>query len=74
LQEQAGDAGPPAPGSSAAEGTDQTTTTAAADTQAASTDSGDSASKGLGIAALVIAILGLIAGVAALVTRRKAAA
>jgi uncharacterized protein YcnI len=74
LQDQAGDAGPPAPGSSATEGADQTTTTAAADTQASSTDSGDSASKGLGIAALVIATLGLIAGVAALVTRRKTAA
>jgi uncharacterized protein len=74
LQDQAGDAGPPAPGSTATEGAGQTTTTASTDTKAASTDSGDSASKGLGIAALVIAILGLIAGGVALARGRKASA
>jgi uncharacterized protein len=72
LQDQAGDAGPPAPGTAPAGDTSQTTTTPAPVTKTVTKSSG--ASKGLGIAALVIAILGLLAGLAALGTRRKAVA
>ena len=69
IQEQAGDAGPPAPGSgsAAAEGTNQAKPTTVQQTVTKSSG----ASKGLGIAALVIAVLALIAGIAALVTRRR---
>jgi uncharacterized protein len=73
VQEQAGDAGPPAPGSSGDAAADQTTTTPVTVTKTV-TQSSTGASKGLGIAALVIAILGLLAGLAALATRRRAAA
>jgi uncharacterized protein len=67
IQDEAGDAGPPAPGSTpgAARAPAPATTTATKST---------GASRGLGIAALVVAILGLAAGLAALGTRRKAAA
>jgi uncharacterized protein YcnI len=71
IQDQAGDAGPPAPGTTPAGGTGQTTTTPAVVTKTVAASSG--ASKGLAIAALVIAILGLVAGLAALGMRRKAA-
>ena len=74
LQDQAGDAGPPAPDSSGGgAATDQTTTTPATVTKTVA-QSSSGASKGLGIAALVIAILALLAGLAALATRRKATA
>ena len=68
VQEQAGDAGPPAPSTAAP----ATATAPATKTVGKSGSSG--ASKGLGIAALVIAILALLAGLAALATRRKAVA
>lgn len=61
LREQAGDAGPPAPGSSAA--TPTPTANAAPVTTTVATSNG--ASKGLGIAALIIAIVGLLLGGAA---------
>jgi uncharacterized protein YcnI len=71
VQEQAGDAGPPAPGTAPA--ADESTTTPAAPATVTKTVTKSSgASKGLGIAALVIAILGLAAGLAALGARRKA--
>ena len=68
IQEQAGDAGPPAPGSGAAAAEGQAKPAVVRTT--VTKNSG--ASKGLGIAALVVAILALIAGLAALATRRKA--
>jgi periplasmic copper chaperone A len=73
VRDQAGDAGPPAPAGSAGAATDQTTTPPAAVVKTtAATSSG--ASKGLGIIALVIAILAFGGALAALATRRKAAA
>ncbi len=65
VQEQAGDAGPPAPGSGAAAsgGTTQAKPTVVKET--ATKSSG--ASKGLGIAALAVGIVALIAGVVALI-------
>jgi uncharacterized protein YcnI len=73
IREQAGDAGPPAPGTAPA-ADEGTTTTAAPATVTKTVTKSSGASKGLGIAALVIAILGLVAGLAALATRRKAVA
>jgi uncharacterized protein YcnI len=70
ILEQAGDAGPPAPATRSAG--EKPTPVKAAVVRSTVTTSG-AASKGLGIAALIIAILALIAGVAALATRRKAA-
>ena len=72
IREQAGDAGPPAPGTARA--ADEGTTTAAPATVTKTVTTSGGASKGLGIAALVIAILGLVAALAALGTRRKATA
>jgi uncharacterized protein len=69
IQEQAGDAGPPAPGSSSAAADGQTQAKPAVIQRTVTRSSG--ASQGLGIAALVVAILALIAGLAALATRRK---
>jgi uncharacterized protein YcnI len=69
IQEQAGDAGPPAPGSSPA-GTEGQTQAKPAVIQRTVTKTAG-ASKGLGIAALVVAILALLAGLAALATRRR---
>jgi uncharacterized protein YcnI len=71
IQEQAGDAGPPAPGSADAS-KDTSTTPATPAATASAGDSGDKASKGLGIAALIVGALGLLAGGAALMKRRSA--
>ena len=68
VQEQAGDAGPPAPGTSSAADAGEAKAPAPATVTKSS-----GASNGLGIAALVIAILALVAALAALGTRRKAA-
>jgi uncharacterized protein len=68
IDDQAGDAGPPAPGTGAAAAPQTPATPATPATQSSG------ASKGLGIAALVVAILGLVAGLAALGTRRRAPA
>jgi len=73
IQEQAGDAGPPAPGTGAAADQGQAKTPAPATVTKTVTNS-SGASKGLGIAALVVAILALVAGLVALGTRRRAAA
>jgi uncharacterized protein YcnI len=63
LEDVAGtEAEPPAPGASEASGSGQVV---------ASGISGDFASKGLGIAALVVGALGLLVGGAALLTRRR---
>ncbi len=72
IQEQAGDAGPPAPGTSSTADPGQAKAPAPATVTKTAQSSG--ASRGLGIAALVIAILGLATGLAALGTRRKATA
>jgi uncharacterized protein YcnI len=69
IQEQAGDAGPPAPGSSDASKDTSTTTPTPA---ASASDSGDKASKGLGIAALIVGIVALLAAGASLMRRRSA--
>jgi uncharacterized protein len=70
LQDQAGDAGPPAPGSGGSASEGQAASKPTVIQRTVTESSG--ASKGLGIAALVIAILALVAGLAALATRRKA--
>jgi hypothetical protein len=70
IQEQAGDAGPPAPGSSPAGAEGQTQAKPAVIQRTVTKSAG--ASKDLGIAALVVAILALIAGLAALATRHRA--
>jgi uncharacterized protein YcnI len=63
LQDVAGsETAPPAPSAAAAEGGGATTS---------SSTSGDGASKGLGIAALIVGALGLIAGASALVRSRR---
>jgi uncharacterized protein len=56
-----------------AEGTSHTAADSGgtATTNTASADNGDKASKGLGIAALIIGIAGLLAGIAALITSRR---
>lgn len=70
-QDQSGDAGPPAPGTADAATTTPTPAKpATAATKTVAARSG--ASKGLGIAALIIAIAALLAGLAALATRRRA--
>jgi periplasmic copper chaperone A len=58
----------------AAAPTSQTTTTAAKPAAAATSSDDDAPSKGLVIVALVLGALGLVAGIAALVTRRGAMA
>jgi periplasmic copper chaperone A len=64
LQDVAGsEAAPPSPSSPPSEGGETTS----------GSSSGDSASKGLGIAALIVGALGLIAGGAALIRSRRAA-
>jgi uncharacterized protein len=64
LQDVAGsEAAPPSPSSAPSEGGETTS----------SSSSGDSASKGLGIAALIVGALGLIAGGAALIRSRRTA-
>jgi uncharacterized protein len=69
LQDVAGsETAPPAPG--AAEGAASEVSGGEA---SASSDSSDSASKGLGIAALIVGALGLIAGIGALVVSRRSA-
>jgi uncharacterized protein len=63
LQDVAGsETAPPSPGASSPEGSETTTGSGS-----------DSASKGLGIAALIVGALGLIAGGAALIRSRRAA-
>lgn len=64
LQDVAGsETAPPSPGASSSQGSETTT----------GSSSDDSASKGLGIAALIVGALGLIAGGAALIRSRRAA-
>jgi uncharacterized protein len=72
IGDQAGDAGPPAPGTGATTAQPGAAKAPAPVTKTVTKSGG--ASKGLGIAALVIAILGLAAGLAALGTRRRAPA
>jgi uncharacterized protein len=70
LQEQAGDAGPPAPGTSPVSNKSGGTAKPTVIQKTVTKSSG--ASKGLAIAALVLAALALLVGIAALVSRRKA--
>jgi uncharacterized protein YcnI len=69
-----GDAGPPsALPASLTSGGSSSTTKAVSDASSTTQSSSDSASKGLGIAALVVGILALVVGGVALVTRRREA-
>jgi uncharacterized protein YcnI len=71
IQDRSGDAGPPAPGAGTGADAAPTTTPATPAAAVPVAASSDGASKGLGIAALVIAILALLAGGAALVRARS---
>jgi uncharacterized protein YcnI len=72
LQDQAGDAGPPAPGTTPAGGSTTTTKPAGRTPPAPATSSSGGASKGLGIAALVVGALALLVGLGALARARRA--